>query len=73
MTDGSFVGTPAMPPRTDVPRREEPLADTLPFERPATTAPALPPAPSAPEIGPTGRPMPQFPVPGPVVAGRGRL
>jgi chromosome partitioning protein len=75
MTDGSFVGTPAMPPRTEVPRplgqesAREHVAAMLPFERPATTAPALPPAPATPEIGPTGRPTPQFPVPGPVIGG----
>ncbi|MCW2815872.1 MAG: soj 3 [Nocardioides sp.] len=73
MTDGSFVGTPAMPPRTHVPR---PAADEsrdaamLPFERPATTAPAASAAPAQPAIGPTGRAMPEFPDPRPVVAGR---
>jgi chromosome partitioning protein len=73
MTDGSFVGTPAMPPRTEIPRRvetREEEASMLPFERPATTAPAVAAPPATPEIGPTGRPMPEFPVPGPVVHGR---
>ncbi|MFB9312251.1 ParA family protein [Nocardioides plantarum] len=78
MTDGSFVGTPAMPPRTEVPRASrpddlaprEPVAATLPFERPETTAPAVPTPPATPEIGPTGRPVPVFVAPGPVVEGR---
>ena len=77
MTDGSFVGTPAMPPRTEVPRpasdstqQPEQLAAMLPFERPATTAPAAPATPVQPVIGPTGRPTPDFPGPRPVVGGR---
>ncbi|WP_211357402.1 ParA family protein [Nocardioides rubriscoriae] len=72
MTDGSFVGTPAMPPRTEVPRpaEAENEASMLAFERPATTAPAASDAPAQPEVGPTGRPMPSFPDPRPVVAGR---
>ncbi len=67
MTDGSFAGTPTMPPRAQVrvPLGTVEDAATLPFERPAeATAPSAP-APDA-ELGPTGRPMPHLPEPPPV-------
>jgi chromosome partitioning protein len=73
MTDGSPVGTPAMPPRADVPRPSG-LGDeggaTLPFERPVAVRPPLK---TRPVLGPTGRPMPVFPEPGPVVPGPARV
>src|SRR4051794_10019381 len=47
------------------PRDELPVSDPLPFE---------PPASAEPQLGPTGRPMPHLPEPGPVVAhGRARV
>ncbi|WP_211349151.1 ParA family protein [Nocardioides litoris] len=66
MTDAPFVGTPAMPPRTTgatpspTDGRPEQLAATLPFERPAGKV----------ELGPTGRPKPVLPEPGPPPVGR---
>jgi chromosome partitioning protein len=77
MTDGSPVGTPAMPPRADVPRPSGigdddggDTAATLPFERPVAVRAPLK---TRPVLGPTGRPMPVFPEPGPVVPGPARV
>lgn len=66
---GSVAG--AMPPliRTPVPMHDHtpeagddlPVADPLPFERPPVEA-------DPPELGPTGRPLPFLPEPGPVSA-----
>ncbi len=75
---GSFGGSAAgeMPPmvRTPAPPRapQAPLgtSEPLPFERPARPEAAAPAeAPAEVEIGPTGRPMPFLPEPGPVAAG----
>ncbi len=64
-----MVRTPA-PPR--VPEVPSGTSDPLPFERPARAA-ASAPSPLATdtevEIGPTGRPMPFLPEPGPVAGG----
>jgi chromosome partitioning protein len=74
---GTFGGVPstgstagAMPPliRQHVPDvsgtadGEDHVADALPFERPVSTSPTD----EAPKLGPTGRPMPDLPEPGPV-------
>ena len=49
------------------PRDELPVSDPLPFERPVG-------APAEPKLGPTARPMPHLPEPGPVVStGRARV
>ncbi|QVT79673.1 hypothetical protein ENKNEFLB_02062 [Nocardioides aquaticus] len=75
---GSFGGSAAgeMPPmvRTPAPPRapQAPLgtSEPLPFERPARPEAAAPAeAPAEVEIGPTGRPMPFLPEPGPVAEG----
>jgi chromosome partitioning protein len=56
------------PPSPD-PRDELPVSDPLPFERPAGAPPE-----TQPQLGPTGRPMPHLPEPGPVVStGRARV
>lgn len=67
MSDGSFVGTAAMPPRASMPQRADDTSDAsmLPFERPASAPAPVPAADAQPELGPTGRPMPVFPQPGP--------
>ena len=63
---------PQMPPRVTVRTREETMNDPLPFERPVPTAPtreaSAPDAraePAGRDLGPTGRPMPDLPEPGP--------
>ncbi|MFC6044272.1 ParA family protein [Nocardioides hankookensis] len=61
------IRTPHLPdslPSPD-PRDELPVSDPLPFERPAG---------AEPKLGPTGRPMPDLPEPGPVAThGRARV
>ncbi|WP_328820799.1 ParA family protein [Nocardioides sp. AX2bis] len=68
-----MVRTPA-PPRA--PQAPVGTSEPLPFERPARPEAAEPAEPAAPaeaahevEIGPTGRPMPFLPEPGPVAEG----
>src|SRR6478735_3252612 len=57
---------PADRPSPD-PRDELPVSDPLPFERPVSAA-------TEPKLGPTGRPMPDLPEPGPVAThGRARV
>lgn len=88
MSDGGMVPGPGgssaheMPPlfRTPTPTlgEEQQLTEPLPFERPPSARPA-PPAVSAKatavgDLGPTGRPMPLIPEPGPVAEhGRARV
>ena len=61
--------TPAVNPTSPDPRDELPVSDPLPFERPTSAEPK-----AQPTLGPTGRPMPDLPEPGPVAAhGRARV
>ena len=62
---------PPQPPASDFPRDEHSVTEPLPFERPAPPEAAEPAAPAeaAPDevkLGPTGRPVPDLPEPGPV-------
>ena len=80
---GTFAGSSAageMPPQihpphppdalpSPDPRDELPVSDPLPFEHPVSAAPV-----TEPKLGPTGRPMPFLPEPGPVKShGRARV
>jgi chromosome partitioning protein len=80
MSSGGTFEASEMPPRVRTPtpsvetpspdpRDELPVSDPLPFERPAGA-----PTSAEPKLGPTGRPMPFLPEPGPVKArGRARV
>jgi chromosome partitioning protein len=81
MNDGAFSGfrrntpqsgstAPEMPPLgpmpTSPPTGAPPMADPIPFTPPVPEAEEPEPPPTAGKLGPTGRPMPELPVPQPV-------